>query len=202
MSDTRGGAVLEETFYIFNKKKTVYRVKLTEKGLSLQKESNGNSKTETILLDDIVGCRCMRRRRRKSESCVCRPKISSGKKNGLSVVEENSADQDENDSSVYLYIYSYILKKNRVKSGLKRERMTITLRFRSFDGYEDNMREAQRWRVAIKCLIRNKPIPAGIMSHGEFYDPALQGKLRKGGVTLHAFFLLFSLLLLPAGFCC
>lgn len=172
MEERRCGPVLEETFYIFSKKKTIYRVKLTEKGLSLQKENNGSTKTETILLNDIVGCRCMRSKRR-SESCVCRPSVNG--RNGLRVVEENSTDQDENDISAYLYIYAYVLKKYRVKSGHKRERMTITLRFRSFDRYEDNMKEAQRWRLAIKCLIRNKPVPRFILASDETMNMQFTG---------------------------
>jgi hypothetical protein len=53
-----GQAILEEIFYISSKRNTLYRVRLTERGLTLRKESNcGPSKTETILVDDIVGCR-------------------------------------------------------------------------------------------------------------------------------------------------
>lgn len=54
---------LEETFYILSKKNAVYRVKLSEKGLCMIKEVNGNVKTETIDLEDIIGCRCMRSKR-------------------------------------------------------------------------------------------------------------------------------------------
>ncbi|KDR14977.1 Sphingosine kinase 2 [Zootermopsis nevadensis] len=157
-----GTPVLEETFYILSKKNTVYRVKLTEKGLSLQKESNGNTKIEVIRIDDIVGCRCMRSKRRSGGSCACHP--NAIRRNNVRVVEENSSEQDEKDVSAYLYIYAYVLKKYRVKSGQKRERMTITLRFRSFDKYEDNMREAQKWRLAVKCLVKNKSIPRGILA--------------------------------------
>ncbi|KAG8229313.1 hypothetical protein J437_LFUL009072 [Ladona fulva] len=189
-SQVTSGAVLEETFYIFSKKKTVYRVRLTEKGLNLQKESNGSTKTEAILLSDIVGCRCVRSRR-KSESCVCRPSVGggggpgSGRRNGAgkgdrvpSYVDDNSSEQDENDINAYLHIYAYVLKKRRgrVKSDPqqasgKRERTTITLRFRSFDRYEENLREAQRWRVAIKCLMRNKPVPKSVLCNGDAYEP-------------------------------
>lgn len=152
--------LLEETFYIFSKKNTVYKVKLTEKGLLLQKESNGHVKTETICIDDLVGARCMRSKRNiTSNSCVCGPNAKSG---NLKVVEAYSAEQDESDVSAYLYIYAYILKKYRVKSGEQRERMTITLRFRSFDRFEDNMSEAQRWRTAIRCLLKRRPIPGSV----------------------------------------
>ena len=162
MEDVSATPVLEETFYILSKKNTVYRVKLTEKGLSLQKESNGTTKSEIIRINDIVGCRCMRSKRRSAGSCACHP--NAIRRNNLTVVEENSSEQDEKDISAYLYIYAYVLKKYRVKSGEKRERMTITLRFRSFDKYEDNMREAQKWRLAVKCLIKNKSIPRGVLN--------------------------------------
>lgn len=155
--------VLEETFYITSKKNTLYRVKLSEKGLSLQKESNGATKTETIGLSDIIGCRCLRSKRRNAESCACRPSVS---KNQLRLVEstETFSAWDENDTSAYLYIYAYVLKKARVKGARRRERTTITLRFRSFDKYEDNLREASRWRLAIKCLITRVAVPRNLLS--------------------------------------
>ncbi|XP_012259129.2 sphingosine kinase 1-like [Athalia rosae] len=163
-----GDAVLEETFYITSKKNTFYRVKLSEKGLSLQKESNGCTKTETIALADIIGCRCMRSKKRNAGSCVCHPGAS---RNQLRAVESNENIQpfDEFDTSAYLYIYAYPLKKSaRVKGTRKRERSTLTLRFRSFDRYEDNFREASRWRLAIKCLIAKLPVPKMLLSpsHG------------------------------------
>lgn len=182
--NTANGPFLEETFYILSKKNTVYRVKLTEKGLSLQKESNGNTKTETIGISDIVGCRCMRSKRRSGKSCACHPNGRSD----IRVVEENSGEQDENDISAYLYIYAYVLKKYKMKSGQKRERMTITLRFRSFDKYEDNMKEAQKWRIAVKCLVRNKPIPRAVLISAEnSVTPHDPGKLLTNS---HEFFFL------------
>lgn len=143
---------LVETFYISSKKNTVFQVKLTERGLSLRKEFNGTTKDQTIQVQDIVGCRSLRskRKRRKGTSCTC---PSSPGPAQLNVVEDNSLELDENDVSAYLYIYAYILKKNRRGIPQRRERTTITLRFRSFDRYEDNDREAQKWRTAIKNLI-------------------------------------------------
>ena len=168
--------VLEETFYITSKKNTFYRVKLTEKGLSLQKESNGATKTETICLNDIIGCRCMRSKRRNAGSCACRPSVS---KSQLRLVESTEAFNawDENDTSAYLYIYAYTLKKARVKGARRRERTTITLRFRSFDKYEDNLREASRWRLAIKCLVTRITVPRNLLSptHGNL-ESLLDGK--------------------------
>lgn len=141
---------LTETFYISSKKNTVFEVRLTDKGLSLKKQSNGSTKEQTIPLKDIIGCRCLRSKRKGKGSSACACTSISGTAQ-LKVVEENSGEQDESDVSAYLYIYAYILKRNR--RGGFRERTTITLRFRSFDKYEDNNKEAQKWRAAIKYLV-------------------------------------------------
>lgn len=145
---------LVETFYISSKKNTVFQVRLTEKGLSLRKESNGTAKEQTILVQDIIGCRCLRSQRKRAGASTCACTTLAGQRQNLRVVEETSTELDETDISAYLYIYAYILKKQRRNgSGGRRERTTITLRFRSFDKYEDNHREAQKWRTAIKLLL-------------------------------------------------
>ncbi|XP_053687379.1 sphingosine kinase 1-like [Sabethes cyaneus] len=141
---------LTETFYISSKKNTVFEVRLTDRGLSLKKQTNGSTKEQTILLKDIIGCRCLRSKRKTKGGSACACTSISGTAQ-LKVVEDNSGEQDESDVSAYLYIYAYILKRNR--RGGFRERTTITLRFRSFDKYEDNNKEAQKWRAAIKYLI-------------------------------------------------
>lgn len=143
---------LEETFYLISKKNTVYRVKLSEKGLCLQKDCNGNIKTQTIVLEDVIGCRCMRSKR-FAQKCKWRPR--SNKKNVHEEVDESSIDWDESDISAYLYIYAYVLKKGKMTGHKKRERMVITLRFRSYDRYDDNMREAQKWKATIKYLMNS-----------------------------------------------
>lgn len=157
-SDSREHVYLQETFYILSKKNSVFRVRLTSKGLSLIKETDGSAKEQTILLRDIVGSKCMRSKRRRpgAGSCVCSSLVGPQQ---LKVVDENSGDLDENDISTYLYVYAYILKRNR--RSLKRERTTITLRFRSYDKYEDNNKEAQKWRTTLKCLIAGVPITYG-----------------------------------------
>lgn len=152
-SDTQNRVRIQlvETFYVTSKKNTVYYVKLTEKGLTLRKETNVSAKEQTILLKDIIGCRCLRskRKRKNASSCTCAALPGPTE---LKVVDENSLDLDESDVSVYLYIYAYILEKNG-----HRERTTITLRFRSFDNYDQNNEEAQKWRSAIKYLIHRDP---------------------------------------------
>lgn len=143
---------LVETFYVTSKKNTVYYVKLTEKGLTLRKETNVSAKEQTILLQDIIGCRCLRSKRKKKNASSCTCAALPGPTE-LKVVDENSLDLDESDVSVYLYIYAYILEKSPRCTNGRRERTTITLRFRSFDNYEQNNEEAQKWRSAIKHLI-------------------------------------------------
>jgi sphingosine kinase len=141
---------LFENFYISSKKNSVFQVKLVDKGIILKKESNGQSiKEQTIPLKFIIGSKVLRRSRRKKQTCS-RTENQSCKSNNLRVVDENSENLDESDVSAYLYVYAYILKKQR------HERTTITLRFRSFDKYEDNNREAQKWRTAIKCLLNDE----------------------------------------------
>ncbi|KAL7301210.1 hypothetical protein TKK_0006177 [Trichogramma kaykai] len=166
-------ALLEEIFYISSKRNSLYRVRLTERGLSLQKESNCSpSKTEIIPVEDIIGCRCLRSKRRSAGSCACGSGASRGQPR-LVDTSEQVLPHDEYDSSAYLYVYAYTLKKSKssTKSSTKkkqqarrRERMTVTLRFRSFDRYEDNLREASRWRLALKCLVHKLPVPKTYMS--------------------------------------
>lgn len=146
---------LAETFYIISKRNTIFRVNLSEKGLMLQKETKISTKEQTISLHDIIGCRCLRSKRKRQKSCTALPVSTE-----LKVVDENSQDLDETDVSAYLYIYAYILKCNERRNSSRRERTTITLRFRSFDKYEDNNREAQKWRTAIKQLIYRAAHPS------------------------------------------
>lgn len=159
---------LEETFYLISKKNTVYRVKLSEKGLCLQKDCNGHIKTQTIVLEDVIGCRCMRSKR-FVHKCKWRPR--SNKKTCREELDENSMEWDESDVSAYLYIYAYILKKGKMITHRKRERMVITLRFRSYDKYDDNMREAHKWKITIKylmSLINKSSIPSCFITNSDF----------------------------------
>lgn len=197
---------LTETFYITSKKNTIFQVRLTSQGLVLRKECNGTAKEQKVLLRDIIGCRCLRSKKKArrngkatSSSCSC---SLPGSAQQLKVVEADSGEQDEQDSSAYLYIYAYIPKKgisstttssivngddnnnrsshdkghNKSTTAItkahnnnaetadngRRDRTTITLRFRSFDKYEDNHQEAQKWRLAVKNLI-NREVPEKIL---------------------------------------
>ncbi|XP_030753752.1 sphingosine kinase 1-like [Sitophilus oryzae] len=145
--------LLEETFYVLSKKSSVFKVRLTFKGLHLIKDSEQHFKEQIIPIKDIIGCQCLRSKR-KTKNCTCQ---SLPRSDSLQVVEENSTDSDDSDTSAYLYIYAYIIQGNK-ETNKKRERTIITLRFRSFDRYEDNNKEAQRWRSVIKRLIKGEPL--------------------------------------------
>lgn len=145
---------LVETFYISSKKNTVFKVSLTSQGLILSKECNGTTKEQNISLEDIIGCRCLRSKRKKTAGSACACSSLPGAE-PLKVVDENSGEQDETDVSAYLYIYAYVLKKGR-RGNNKRERTSITLRFRSYDQYDYNNKEAQKWRSKIKLLLKDE----------------------------------------------
>lgn len=150
--------LLEETFYVLSKKSSTFRVRLTPKGLHLIKESSDNYKEQVIHLKDIIGCQCLRSRK-KHRDCTCQ---SLPRSDSLQVVEDNSADLDDSDTSAYLYIYAYVVQGSK-ESNRKRERTIITLRFRSFDKYEDNYKEAQRWRCAIKKMLREETVSSSMV---------------------------------------
>ncbi|CAH0546239.1 unnamed protein product [Brassicogethes aeneus] len=144
---------LEETFYVLSKKNCVFRVRLTKEGLCLIKESENTVKESLIPIRDIIGCRCLRSKK-QTNSCACQ---NLPRSNSLQVVEDTSGDLDDTDVSAYLYIYAYIFPGNK-GSARKRERTIITLRFRSFDKYEENHKEAQRWRTVIKKLTKGDEV--------------------------------------------
>lgn len=148
----REKTLLEETFYVLTKKHSVFRVRLTKSGLSLIKESDNTVKEQTVPIKDIIGCRCLRSKKNKN-SCACQ----SLPRGSLKVVDENSGERDDSDVSTYLYIYAYILRSNNGVP-VRRERSVITLRFRSFDKYEDNYKEAQRWRTVIRQLLKGENV--------------------------------------------
>lgn len=138
--------ILEGNFYASSKKSSFYQVKLNERYLGVVKSSGTIIKTKIISLHDVIGCRCLRRRKRVGEKCDCHPK----QKNVFSFLENAT---DETDCSAYLHVYSYILKDFRISSGQRRERFKITLRFRQYTRYEDNLKEALKWKCVLKQLV-------------------------------------------------
>ncbi|XP_017127095.1 sphingosine kinase 2 [Drosophila elegans] len=165
---------VSDTFYTSQRKKGshVFRVRLDATGFTLQRESPAGSivKEQQVRISDIVGARCMRpkksRRLAMSGACAC----SSGNSPAISASGDHhphrpvttpskcSTNSRENlpldggggDVSAFLYVFAYVLKKRSLRSELHRERTVLTLRFRSFDTFEDNMREADRWYRSLR----------------------------------------------------
>ncbi|XP_017135365.1 sphingosine kinase 2 [Drosophila miranda] len=159
---------VSDTFYTSQRKgrKYVFRVRLDINGFTLQRESPSGTivKEQTVKLCDIVGARCMRlkktRRLAVASACAC----SNGNPNSPAASVNRSAATpskcstaskenyrcDDGDVSAYLYVFAYVLKKKSLRSEFHRERTVLTLRFRSFDTFEDNMREADRWYRALR----------------------------------------------------
>nr|XP_016926201.1 sphingosine kinase 2 [Drosophila suzukii] len=170
--DPDEGHDVSDTFYTSQRKKGshVFRVRLDATGFTLQRESPGGSivKEQQVRISDIVGARCMRpkksRRLAMSGACAC----SSGNPNSPAIsasgdhhrtattpskCSTNSRENlptDGGDVSAFLYVFAYVLKKRSLRTELHRERTVLTLRFRSFDTFEDNMREADRWYRSLR----------------------------------------------------
>jgi len=92
----------------------------------------------------------------KSDHCACRPA-----KGGIA--RDTTAEANEcqvrvpfveaGDCSAYLSVYAFVLKNVGTKNE-KRDKMTVTLRFRNFSNYDENIRVAAKWKLAIKSLLQ------------------------------------------------
>ncbi|XP_065211930.1 sphingosine kinase 1-like isoform X2 [Planococcus citri] len=139
--------ILEASFHTTSKNNASYKVLINEKYLCIVKTNGAGMKSKVILMDDVIGSRCTRRRRRINEKCECHPNSA----NVFTFLDHNGVDTT--DVSAYLHIYTYTLKDFKITSGRKRERFEITLRFRLYTQYEDNLKEAFKWKKIVKQLI-------------------------------------------------
>lgn len=131
---------LEESFYVSANKKNVFHVKLSEKGLFLTKQyKDGKQKAHLITIQHIIGVCCLKMKPANGR-CFC----------GKNQPDDERLGTDYNDA--YLYIYTYITKNRRSNKSYK-ERNTIALRFRSFDKYEQNAEEANKWKSSLITLM-------------------------------------------------
>lgn len=187
--DAAAVPILEETFYALSRKQYSYKVSLTVDGLYLTKNCGDDGtaeKKDLIGIQDIIGCKCMRNNG-KPNNCACRPA-----KNGVAATANANANSataaDGNDCQVripyteavdcsaYLCVYAYVLKNVSMKNE-KRDKMTVTLRFRNFNSYEENYKVATKWMTAIKSLLKARcdegtiVVPADNQYLGESYDP-------------------------------
>lgn len=138
---------LEETFYINSKKKHAFHVKLTQRGLMLSKQCpQGQISEHLIALEHIIGCRCVKNEAvEKFNSCVC---------GSSSKCEEANSRSTRVDGGTFLYIFCYVPKLAKKKYHL--EKTTVVLKFQTFDIYEDNAKEAQKWRLTLKRMIEGQ----------------------------------------------
>ncbi|XP_034482223.1 sphingosine kinase 1 [Drosophila innubila] len=161
---------VSDTFYTSQRKGShVFRVRLDASGFTLQRESPSGVtiKEQTVKLCDIVGARCMRLKKssRSLARCACvnpgTPAAGGAGRKGATPSKCSTASKEDyyvcdgGDASAYLYLFAYVLKKKSLRSSLHRERTVLTLRFRSFDTFEDNMREADRWYRALRWQLHN-----------------------------------------------
>ncbi|XP_020809700.1 sphingosine kinase 2 [Drosophila serrata] len=171
-SSAEEGHDVSDTFYTSQRKGShVFRVRLDATGFTLQRESPGGTviKEQHVRIGDIVGGRCMRpkktRRLAMSGACACssgnpnspavsasgdRPAAAINTPSKCSTASKEDHPLSDGDVSAYLYVFAYVLKKRSLRTELHRERTVLTLRFRSFDTFEDNMREADRWYRALR----------------------------------------------------
>lgn len=142
--------ILQETFYALSRKQFSYKVSLTLDGIYLTKRcDNDTEKTDLINIKDIIGCKCMQNSA-KSNICACRPTKNTDNTDECQVRIPFTEDAD---CSAYLCVYAYILKNIAMKNE-KRDKMTITLRFRNFNSYDENNKVATKWKLAIKSLLK------------------------------------------------
>jgi len=97
----------------------------------------------------------------KSGHCACRP----AKGGTVDAAREATAETNEcrvrvpfveaGDCSAYLSVYAFVLKNVGTKNE-KRDKMTVTLRFRNFSNYDENSRVAAKWKLAIKSLLQTR----------------------------------------------
>ncbi|TDG42976.1 hypothetical protein AWZ03_010603 [Drosophila navojoa] len=170
---------VSDTFYTSQRKGShVFRVRLDATGFTLQRESPSGVtiKEQKVKICNIIGARCMRMKKshRNLAGCACvnpgTPAAGSGRKGtpskcSMTSKEENATEVG--DGSAYLYLFAYVLKKKSLRSSLHRERTVLTLRFRSFDTFEDNMREADRWYRALRWQLHQTLEPIFVESVGE-----------------------------------
>lgn len=171
---------VSDTFYTSQRKGShVFRVRLDATGFTLQRESPSGVtiKEQKVKICDIIGARCMRMKKspRNLTGCACvnpgTPAAGSSRKSGTpskcSMASKEEHMTDMGDGSAYLYLFAYVLKKKSLRSSLHRERTVLTLRFRSFDTFEDNMREADRWYRALRWQLHQTLEPLFAESVGE-----------------------------------
>ncbi|XP_078610113.1 sphingosine kinase 2-like [Branchiostoma floridae x Branchiostoma japonicum] len=64
----------------------------------------------------------------------------------------------ESDSAAYFCIYAYPLRKKVITGDWTRHRVCTTFRVKTTDDHSENHAQAERWRIAVKCLLAGHSI--------------------------------------------
>ncbi len=62
--------------------------------------------------------------------------------------------QREDDTNAYLTVYAYPHKKKFASKKTARSRQTVTLTYDKQNTFQDNLKEAEKWKIAITALLR------------------------------------------------
>ncbi|XP_066271124.1 sphingosine kinase 2-like [Branchiostoma lanceolatum] len=122
--------ILEDDFAAFRRGNLRYTVRLTPEAIVYV--VLGSKQERTLALADVLGCHTSVSLRRKP-------------------TQENQ--------TAFLCIYSYPLKR-KLLSGSARNRVSTSFRVDRFDNYEQNCELAEKWRVAVRCLLAGQTVTA------------------------------------------
>ncbi|XP_013070849.2 sphingosine kinase 2-like isoform X2 [Biomphalaria glabrata] len=177
--------LLEGEFMLFPKKKGIYKLTLTRRGLYYSPVSNSNTVYEEkcILISDIVGCRCLE----KGGNVTLQGAILPSSISSPSLPTSNSTDSNPKtkDAKVYLQkepelltfpsnyflrapdsdtygfvVYAYPFKKKLFSSKTSRSRLVVAFEMAhsSVDLLEEKKKETLKWQKAISLLARDPHI--------------------------------------------
>ncbi|XP_035680290.1 sphingosine kinase 1-like [Branchiostoma floridae] len=122
--------LLEDVFAAFRRGNLRYTVRLTSEAIVYV--VLGSQQERTLALADVLGCHTSVSLRRKPT---------------------------QGNQSAFLCIYSYPLKR-KLLSGSVRSRVSTSFRVDRFDNYEQNCELAEKWRIAVRCLLAGQTLTA------------------------------------------
>jgi hypothetical protein len=139
--------ILEGNFFVFPKKKLLYKVTVTEQCLSIESlSSNGNKRLSNSA-------------RRGSFSSVTLPSLIDFKDViGCHVMK----GKDSGDQNAYFCVFHYPHKKKLLAKKSSRRRQTTTFAVHKGETFEENMVIAEHWKKVVVCLSR------GLELHGKY----------------------------------
>nr|KAI8766953.1 sphingosine kinase 2-like isoform X2 [Biomphalaria glabrata] len=174
--------LLEGEFMLFPKKKGIYKLTLTRRGLYYSPVSNSNTVYEEkcILISDIVGCRCLEKGGNVTLQGAILPSSPS-----LPTSNSTDSNPKTKDAKVYLQkepelltfpsnyflrapdsdtygfvVYAYPFKKKLFSSKTSRSRLVVAFEMAhsSVDLLEEKKKETLKWQKVISLLARDPHI--------------------------------------------